>query len=217
MSRAARTFQTVHMRVAKFQTKDDDESAMVGHILGVFVSLDTDKDSFLNKAQLFQALQLVGLRPNERLLNKYVQAQVEEQGAAGSAAAAVLAFKVSSGVFVKVTMAELRDKKEEMWEDLDPLLSFVSNGGGEDKQTITLKQLRHVLMGVEAPSKLTDTEWDSFVESINTFLVGEDQVPIRELKKILYNFDGGESIMQPISVREEEEGKGVVERELRDD
>ena len=126
---------------------------------------------------------------------------MEEQGAAGSAAAAVLTLKVSSSVFVKVTIAELREKKEEMWEDLDPLLSFASDGGGEDKQTITLKQLRHVLMGVPSPAKLTEDEWDSFIEtSLKNVIVGEDQVPVRELKKILYNFDGGKCVMHPLSV-----------------
>jgi hypothetical protein len=183
----------VHSEAGKVLTENNDETAMLGHILGVFVSLDTDKDGFLNKAQLFQGLQLLGLRPNGRLIDKYIQAQMEEQGAAGSAAAAVLAFKVSSSVFVNVTINELRDKKEEMWGDLDPLLSFASNGGGEDKQSMTLSQLRHVLMGVSSPSKLTEAEWDTFVESsLKGVMVGEDRVPIRELKKILYNFDGGE-------------------------
>ena len=180
----------VHSEAGNVETANKNESAMVGHILGVFVSLDTDKDSYINKSQLFQALQLLGLRPNERLLNKYVEAQVEEQGAAGSAAAAVLAFKVSSSIFVKVTMDELRAKKEDMWEDLDPLLAFASTERGkpiESQEYISVKQLKHVLLGVEAPSRLQDTEFDSFIENLQNVIV-DDKIPIEELKKALYNF-----------------------------
>ena len=155
----------VHSEAGAVETKNEDERTMLGHVLGVFVSLDTDKDGFLNKAQLLKALQLLGLRLNKTLLDKYIQAQMEEQGAAGSAASAVLTLKVSSNVFTKVTIAELRDKKEEMWDDLDPLLSFASDGGREDMQTITLKQLRHVLMGVPSAAKLNEDEWDTFFET----------------------------------------------------
>jgi hypothetical protein len=192
----------VHSDVSTVEAKSDSENSTVGHLLGVFVSLDTDKDSFINKPQLFQALQLVGLRPNETLLNKFLQAQADDNGAASAAAAAVLAFKVSPSVFVQVTMAELREKREEMWEDLDPLLDFAASSDGastiEDVRsaakgcagTITTQQLRHLVLGVDSPTKLSDEEWESFLETIKDIIVDGDQIPTAELKKILYTFNG---------------------------
>jgi hypothetical protein len=192
----------VHSDVSNVEAMRDGDNTIVGHLLGVFVSLDTDRDSLINKAQLFQALQLVGLRPNESLMSRYLHAQAEDHGATSSAAAAVLAFKVSPSVFVKITMEELRERREEMWDDLDPLINFAVAPDGQSKiaevrglndnevaETISVAQLRHLMVEVEAPGKLSEEEWDSFLETTKDIIV-DNQVPTTALKKILYNFDG---------------------------
>ena len=128
----------IHSDVRNVETKNDGDKELVGHLLGVFVSLDTDRDSLLNRSQLCHALQLVGLRPNESLLAKFLRTQAEDDGTASAAAAAVLAFKVSPSVFVKVVMEELREKRDEMWDDLNPLFNFiVSPNGASTIQEVT--------------------------------------------------------------------------------
>ena len=192
----------VHSDVSNVETKRDGDNKIVGHLLGVFVSLDTDRDSLINKAQLFQALQLVGLRPNESLLSRYLHAQAEDHGAASSAAAAVLAFKVSPSVFVKVTMDELRDRREDMWDDLDPLINFAVAPDGQSKieevrdvnnsdvaETISISQLRHLMVEVESPGKLSEEEWNAFLETAQDIIV-DNHVSTSQLKRMLYNFDG---------------------------
>ena len=192
----------VHSDVSDVSTRRDGENTIVGHLLGVFVSLDTDRDSLINKAQLFQALQLVGLRPNENLMSRYLQAQAEDHGATSSAAAAVLAFKVSPSVFVKVTMEELRERREDMWDDLNPLIDFAVAPDGKSTidevrgistscaDYISIAQLRHLMVEVDSTGKLSEEEWAAFLETIKDMVVKDNQVPITQLKKILYNFDG---------------------------
>ena len=192
----------VHSDVSDVSTRRDGENTIVGHLLGVFVSLDTDRDSLINKAQLFQALQLVGLRPNENLMSRYLQAQAEDHGATSSAAAAVLAFKVSPSVFVKVTMEELRERREDMWDDLNPLIDFAVAPDGKSTidevrgistscaDYISIAQLRHLMVEVDSAGKLSEEEWAAFLETIKDMVVNDNQVPITQLKKILYNFDG---------------------------
>lgn len=192
----------VNSDVTNVSTRRDGDNSLIGHLLGVFVSLDTDRDSLINKAQLFQALQLVGLRPNEYLMSRYLQAQAEDHGTTSSAAAAVLAFKISPSVFVKVTMEELRERREEMWDDLNPLINFtmlpngistideVSSLSASCADTISVAQLRRLMVEVESDGKLSDEEWAGFLETIKDIVTEEDQIPTSELKKILYNFNG---------------------------
>ena len=45
-------------------------------------------------------------------------------------------------------------------------------------------------MGVDSPTKLSDEEWESFLETIKDIIVDGDQIPTEELKKILYTFNG---------------------------
>ena len=185
----------VHSDVSNVEAMRDGDNTIVGHLLGVFVSLDTDRDSLISKAQLFQALQLVGLRPNESLMSRYLHAQAEDHGATSSAAASVLAFKVSPSVFVKVTMEELRERREEMWDDLDPLINFAVAPDGQSTidevrglkdnevaETISVAQLRHLMVEVEAPGKLSEEEWDCSSRRQKTSC----RQPTA-LKKILYN------------------------------
>ena len=49
----------------------EEETNMHAHVLGIFVSLDTDRDGLITRPQLLQGIQLLGLRPTERLLRNF--------------------------------------------------------------------------------------------------------------------------------------------------
>jgi len=60
----------------RLSEKDQDMSA---HITGIFVHLDTDKDGLITRNQLAQGLQLIGLRPQEVLIKKFLVASANAE------------------------------------------------------------------------------------------------------------------------------------------
>jgi hypothetical protein len=104
-----------------------EESDMMAHVAGVFINLDTDKDGMITRHQLVQGLHLIGLRPTEFLLKKFVTETAATAAAAttsssvrkGSIASSITPItttisaeeknkhsKITSEIFCKVVMEE---------------------------------------------------------------------------------------------------------------
>ena len=87
-------------------------------------------------------------------------------------------------------------------DDLDPLINFAVAPDGQSKieevrdvnnsdvaETISISQLRHLMVEVESPGKLSEEEWDAFLETAQDIIV-DNHVSTSQLKRMLYNFDG---------------------------
>jgi hypothetical protein len=182
----------------------EEERNMHAHVLGIFVSLDTDKDGLITRPQLLQGIMLLGLRPTETLLRKF-QGEVAEVPARRSSVLMsvderVRQSKIDPKTFSKVVMEEWMRVRHTLKSSLDPLFSFavegqaavnrIAHGGmsgkgvNEDAATITPTALKHLMQGIQVSTKLSDKDYASFLELLPTDALGN--VTMRDLKRVLF-------------------------------
>mgnify|MGYP001229223001 CR=1 FL=1 len=160
-----------------------EEVDMFAHVMGVFINMDTDKDGMITRHQLIQALHLLGLRPTEVLLRKFVsntddnKPQQQQQSKRRSSVLMSAdernrQSKISSSIFCTIVMEEWRRVKIPMRGELDHLFAFATDSdndkayeekGGDDVE-ISRDALKHLLQQVQVPSALNDKDFEAFIK-----------------------------------------------------
>lgn len=110
---------------------------------GIFLSLDLDKDGFLNRNQVRQAIMQVGIAPSEHTIESFF---VDGRD------------KVDFSTFRTVLFQE-RDSLAEIGGQLDVLFSFIDS---ENTGYISSKELEHLLCG-SSKVQFTKKDFQSFV------------------------------------------------------
>jgi hypothetical protein len=185
---ANRLIQSASKTTPHLSEASATNSNLVAHLIGVFVMLDTDKDGYLSKIQIIQALQLVGLRPNDSLLNDFARKQTQLNASSGSGAGGSTetssrksvkvthaSFKISCAVFVEITSCMINDKSESAVQgnelDLKPLVEFagsiLKDDSVDSNQGISLKTLKHYLVDVETSTSLNEKDFNSFLSTLS--------------------------------------------------
>jgi hypothetical protein len=157
------------------------------HLKSIFLSLDTDNDDFLTRAQLIEGIQLAGLCPRDLLVKKYSKFMSEsvkesniflssnigildERENSSStnpqkkiiAGAGHLHFKTDMAAFISVTSQELSRKRIGIEEELYHLFEYCKEPLTDQ---ISVKQLRHVLHESLAPTRLSTKETNDFLKA----------------------------------------------------
>jgi len=181
----------------KSSTRDESpseaEANMQAHIVGIFVSLDTDKDGLITRPQLLQGVQLLGLRPTKMLLNNFAvpERRVSSTGAQLliSADEKIKQSKIDAATFCRVMFNEWKRVKSTIHGSLDAIMSFAKEDGLppglSDSDVLSAAAIRHLMQGIEVPSKLSEKEFLAFSE----LLPKEDAsggVKVGNLKKVLF-------------------------------
>lgn len=140
-------------------------------LTSVFLTLDTDGDHQLNHSQLITALQLVGLAPRENLLSKfYVKKREKEDNEViqpalmtGDGLSSTLQrrpnAKVGLNTFLAVTLEALN--LQEGKNDFNLLFELMGS-----KESIPLKDLKHLLVDTMSPVHLTKAEFDIYLYTL---------------------------------------------------
>jgi len=170
------------------------EANMQAHIVGIFVSLDTDRDGLITRPQLLQGVQLLGLRPNKVLLNNFAvpERRVSSTGAQQlmSAEEKIKQSKIDAATFCRVMFNEWKRVKSTIPRSLDAIMLFardddLTGAGLRDDHILSIAAIKHLMQGVEVPSKLSDKDFLAFTE----LLPREDAcggVKVGNLKKVLF-------------------------------
>lgn len=140
---------------------------------GIFLSLDDDKDGMLTTLQLIDALKLLGFSTREKSVVKF-SANASQLQASGLHA---LTFKTDFKTFVTVIGKEISAMKE-VERDLSFLFEFMDSF---ETGHLSKKELKHLLVGVEAPSAMTDVEFTRFTKSL-IFPPNSETISIADLK-----------------------------------
>jgi Ca2+-binding EF-hand superfamily protein len=148
------------------------------HVLqlhSVFLRQDSDRDGQLTSDELKTCLSELGFPTKETFLRKFClhPAQVKIRGLT------VLSFKVDFATFVKIITKELPLLKR-THADLVALFGFM-----DEKQSgrISRQDLRHLLVGVDVPSKLNHDQFLRFCSELD--FDRKNTVNILELTKQL--------------------------------
>ncbi len=174
------------------------------HLTSIFISLDTDNDDFLTRAQLVDGILAAGLIPREPLVRRYATAMsgpcaADVDGPVDifgdklvtakkrNTVAAPLFFKTDMATYVAITEEELRKRGPQLEEEIGQLL-YQFNEPSPSSDLISVKNLRHILHETLAPTRLTTRETNEFFKSVgitiptgvkvddSTVLVSSDQV-----------------------------------------
>lgn len=134
---------------------------------GIFLSLDHDKDGYLNRNQVHQALLQVGLTPKEHILDSFFINGCET---------------LDFSTFLFVLYNE-RSRFAEMKEQLDLLFSFIDC---DRTGYISSKELEHLLCG-SSKVQFTDKDFQAFVSVLQLPVKSNGKYPIADIKeKILF-------------------------------
>lgn len=173
------------------------EANMQAHIVGIFVSLDTDRDGLITRPQLLQGVQLLGLRPTKVLLNNF--AVPERRTSAGGLPQHLLSTedkikqsKIDAVTFCRVMLKEWKRVKSTIHSSLDAIMSFARDDGVEDDDlgddtVLSVASLRHLMQGIQVSSKLSEKDFLAFSELLSKEACGG--VTVGTLKKALFGGD----------------------------
>jgi hypothetical protein len=176
------------------QIKDDPEG-ISAHLAGIFLSIDSDCDGFITRAQLVHALGNVGLLPREALLKKFVDAQSASSSRRASTVSPTrratalpqAQTKFDLITFVKVCLSET-DKIKLAGREIDPLLNFMTADNKTER--ITVNQIRHLLVDTLSPTRLDEREFQTFLTALGVppssiKSPNEETISVSDLKKKL--------------------------------
>jgi hypothetical protein len=169
------------------------EANMQAHILGIFISLDTDRDGLITRQQLLQGVQLLGLRPTKVLLNYFVvPAERRSSAVLLSAEDKIKQSKIDAEAFCRIMLKEWKRVKSTIHSSLDAIMSFARDDGVEnddlgDDTVLSANSLRHLMQGIQVPTKLSEKEFLAFSELVPKEACGG--VTVGNLKKALFAGD----------------------------
>lgn len=141
------------------------------NITGIFYSYDTNNDEYINRTQLIDALQALGIVPTEKLIKNYIDTSVILSSRSNNDITVVttasdkelLSVKyknqVNISTFIKLSQIELN----KLNYNLDFLFDFMSPKGG----SLSVIELRHLLVETIRPGSLNKNEFDLFLKSLN--------------------------------------------------
>ena len=130
-----------------------DESELQ-QLRGVFAAQDDDKDGYLTKRQLKEALLALGFNPTDTLMNKYHK----ENLARGSNN-----WKISLPVFLAASSTHL-DSADDCSDDIHCLFEQFDPEG---KGVVTAGTIRHLLHETLSPTRLSRQEMEEFMDYAN--------------------------------------------------
>jgi len=163
---------------------------------GIFALYDEDKDGYITKAQLIKCLQLLGFQIREKLLLKYLNPPPEvseratsespsksPRGKKGTSSpsksrkseviksnlTALASSRVGLSTFLKVTLQELPRLHESIEADLGSLFAFMDPAGAG---TISIKDLRHLLVDTLSSTRLDGDEFTDVLEAAGIDIKG---------------------------------------------
>jgi len=172
------------------------EANMQAHIVGIFVSLDTDRDGLITRPQLLQGVQLLGLRPTKVLLNNFAVPERRTSTAGAqhllSAEDKIKQSKIDAVTFCRVMLKEWKRVKSTIHSSLDAIMSFARDDGVEaddlgDDTVLSVASLRHLMQGIQVSSKLSEKDFLAFSELLPKEACGG--VKVGTLKKALFGGD----------------------------
>ena len=178
------------------ETDKEVDNAIKTNLKGIFISLDNDNDGFLNRSQLIQAMNCIGLLPREPLIKKYFDAcrnrdmlndtsgntvgnnRRQSVKVSGRVVANPTTTKIDMVSFVTVTIGEM-DKLKLAEKELDPLFQFEIEGS--DNSKLNVQNLKHLLVDTLSATSLDASEFSIFINALG--IKQEGDISVSELKK----------------------------------
>ncbi len=180
---------------SKFKGLNEEEAAMQAHIVGIFVSLDTDRDGLITRPQLTQGVQLLGLRPTKQLLGQFSTDPPVQRRASVTSQPLISPeerlkqSKVDADTFCRVMLDEWRKVRSTIDQSLDTIFAFACDNDKianvSDDAVLNAVALHHIMQKVEVPTKLSDKDFHSFLELLPKDADGS--VRLRDVKKVLFH------------------------------
>mmetsp|Transcript_3740 Transcript_3740/g.6105 ORF Transcript_3740/g.6105 Transcript_3740/m.6105 type:complete len:268 (-) Transcript_3740:48-851(-) len=139
---------------------------------GIFAAHDHDHDHMITRAQLVDVMSMIGLKATDKLIQKFYAARPSNAGPS----------LIDLNTFLVVASEQLLEAQDvtpeliELFEVFDPPAEDGSRSG-----MITLKTLRHIMLEVLTPDRLTRAEFEEFITVARLKSEGygmEDQVKI---------------------------------------
>mmetsp|Transcript_70187 Transcript_70187/g.196453 ORF Transcript_70187/g.196453 Transcript_70187/m.196453 type:complete len:261 (+) Transcript_70187:141-923(+) len=139
---------------------------------GIFAAHDHDHDHMITRAQLVDVMSMIGLKATDKLIQKFYAARPKNAGPS----------LIDLNTFLAVASEQLLEAQDvtpeliELFEVFDPPAEDGSRSG-----MVTLKTLRHIMLEVLTPDRLTRAEFEEFITVARLKSEGygmEDQVKI---------------------------------------
>jgi len=126
----------------------DDATITQLQLVSIFHSLDSKGELLLNRQQVTDALKMVGVHPSEYAVEKYFFTGAGKKSAN----------KVDLEKFVSITYDEINEHQPPDFIELFDIIGV--------KKSISLQDLRHLLVGTKAPTRMTLKEFDEFLVTL---------------------------------------------------
>ena len=123
----------------------DDGAITQLQLVSIFHSLDTKGEFLLNRQQVAEALKMIGVHPSEYTIEKYFHVGDGKKSAN----------KVDLQTFVSITYDEVSNHEPPDFMELFSVIGVT--------KSISLQELRHLLVGTKAPTRMTLKEFDEFL------------------------------------------------------
>lgn len=120
---------------------------------GIFAAHDHDHDHMITRAQLVDVISMLGIRPSNDLITRFFDARPN------NAAASLIDLETFLGVASK----ELESVPEEE-ETSKCLVELFEVFDTERIGTVTVKTLRHIMLEVLTPDRLSRSEFEEFLQ-----------------------------------------------------
>ena len=127
-----------------------DESELQ-QLRGVFAAQDADKDGFITKRELKEAILALGFSPTDELMNKYHKLNISKGNNS---------WKISLDIFLTGS-AQFLETADDCSSDLECLFQQFDPDG---KGTVTAGTIRHLLHETLSPTRLSRQEMEEFME-----------------------------------------------------
>ena len=126
---------------------------------GVFAGHDEDHDGFINDEQLHDALRALGFAPTESLLKKYylelAKRDSDYRPKQKKSRGGKRRHKVRMDLTTFLTASKFLDEAVDCSQEITPLFTYFDKSS---KGKVTVRQLKHFLQGVSAPTRLSSDE-----------------------------------------------------------
>ena len=155
-------------------------SLSLQQLRGIFSSHDHDHDNMITRAQLVDILTMIGLKPTNKLVQKFVSARSRNAPAS----------LIDVSTFLSVVAEELPTAQDvssellELFQVFDPVDAY-----GKRKGVVSLKIVRHIMLEALTPDRLSREEFEAFITEAGLKAEGygmEDTVLI-EYHKLINN------------------------------
>lgn len=123
----------------------DDGAITQLQLVSIFHSLDSKGEMLLNRQQVADALKMIGVYPSEHTIEKYFYTGDGKKNAN----------KIDLQAFVSTTYDEVSNHEPPDFHELFGVIGVT--------KSVSLQQLRHLLVGTKSPARMTLKEFDEFL------------------------------------------------------